>query len=274
VWDDLHDKLLFTSVAFYAPSELIAKLPPSKPTEAAQLITYVFGSVAGLGSVCAENLADDPPDPNFKTFDKPVAPAFRRLTSVDGLTGGAADAANSLPENTANQVGTNRSLLISLNREDGALAVGDASFETQQMRHAQRLALDLADLQHQEIFLRADLQREIEADPRFLKVEVTVDRIAEIQSRWGREGIPEEMTQELDRAGADAGMRQQIIRQVISADTDQVARLGGFPMLLTDGGVIDALRASSAALEEFSEAPAASDAAPAATPVATRSPQQ
>jgi hypothetical protein len=105
-----------------------------------------------------DDIAQDPPDPNFTVIAQPIVLPISPITAPPGTSPELADAWNAWLANLAQQEALLRAFLRSLERAQGANAAGNVQFQVLQTQTAGQYALQLAALFDLQPGLRLNLE--------------------------------------------------------------------------------------------------------------------
>jgi hypothetical protein len=107
------------------------------------LAAVPFGGIAAYGGFQAtsyNNLALDPPDPNFTILAQPELPVPPTILAGSGIDGPTADALNEMLTNQAFCVGTGQAVVVSINRASGAEVANSPVWRDRQLEAARGFA--------------------------------------------------------------------------------------------------------------------------------------
>jgi len=177
-------------------------------TGGASVAVAIGGGVAGA-TLC--NLADDPPDPNFREIATPVVPRLSQQPFAVGpdLTQAEATALNAYLDNLENSMALSRVMLTSGNRATGANKAGDLFWEARQMEAMRAYSAELAPLIRNTPQLSAALASALRAAGR-PEVAVTPEDVKAFQDTVLLHGLPTAWESELTQLGADSLEREKL----------------------------------------------------------------
>jgi hypothetical protein len=215
-------------------------------------IVAAFVAALKLEVLLLQQLADDPPDPNFTVIAKPTprSLSIQPVTTTSGLTQPEADALNAAFTNSERTIAVTESLITSIERAQGAFDAGNDDWVIRQALAARQYGGDLAALLDEKAGLLAGLKRAAEAAG--FQSAIAAADVQHFQAAFAQ-ALPSEIANPLIELGANGATREQIRRSIVADDPAEVAALGGgqFPQLLADASVVTGLQAAVGPLTAF-----------------------
>ena len=219
-------------------AELAGKLcPPIKTCEQ---------TFAGLAAVYAaqaiyyEQLANDPPDPNYTVIALPVTPLVPTAPSDPDVPASLTNALNALFDNQKQAIGLEQAILTSINRASGAMAANDALWQQRQTQAAASYLLQLSGLANKQADLQAALQTAW-TGAGFPSVVASAADIHNFQLQLYANGFSANQTQLLTQLGLSPDNIAYLSRVLVAQDYNETALAGAFPANLTYQPFVDAL---------------------------------
>jgi hypothetical protein len=223
-----------------------------------KICAIAAGLLAGstwLLSGLLNQLALDPPDPNFTKIAKPNPPKFKPVQPGAGITAAEASTMNALLTNHAQAIGLSQALDTTLNRASGAAVAGNKFWEKRQLDAAATYKGQLQAILAKETSALTAAQSAIEGTGSqstrraagFVSQTATADDVLQFErSVAGEGGLPQVLVDGLREFGADDATIDHVRRLIIVQDVNAVA--GSFPAKLTDPPVIDSIQQLAAQL--------------------------
>jgi len=208
------------------------------------------GATVALQARDFNEIADDPPDSNFKVIAQPITPSLPSITAQDGVPQELADAHNALMSNRLQIIGLSTALLTSIERAQGAANAGDASWETRQTEMAAQYASDVANLLSAQPALLANVEGAWESAG-LPDLQFTTDDVRDFQAEVNANGLPASFQAVLSQLGADATDVEMIRADLLSKDPSEVASLGSFPGFMATPALITTLQGTAQAMNQF-----------------------
>jgi len=200
--------------------------------------------VAGIDTA----LALDPPDLNYKQIAQPVLLTLPLLLPQPGnITQAEANTYNALLLNQEWQLAFVRAIITSENRAQSAHDAGDVFWEAQQVDAIDSYASSLGGYFAAEPALLTNYQSAIvgSGDP---AVTLTADQVLSFEDSIAGSGLPPSILTPLNQLGADPATIAQVQELLVVQNASAVAATGGFPIFLTQPGLITALNGAAQAL--------------------------
>jgi hypothetical protein len=187
-----------------------------------------------------QQLASDPPDPNFMVIATPVTPSVPTLSPDPGVPGAITDAANALFDNARQSIGLLQAILVSINRASGALEAQETFWQEQQVQAAATYRLQLSDLTNKQVDLQSAL-RDAWAGSGFPDIVANAAQIHRVQLEVNAGGFSTNVVQLMSQLGLTADNIAYLRRVLVAQDFNEAALSGTFPANLTYQPFIDAL---------------------------------
>ncbi|HEY6331625.1 MAG TPA: hypothetical protein VI756_20030 [Blastocatellia bacterium] len=202
-----------------------------------------------------QELADDPPDPNFMVIATPVVPTLpgQPLASM-GFSPQVTSDLNSLVMTFEQEIALLQVIPITINRVGGAVAAGNTFWQAQQAQAAQKYASQLASLLQNELSVRSALTNDFAAS----NVVFTFSS-SQVQTTLGQleqNGLPAKVSSALTQLGLGPSAQSDVLQAVRSVSSTLVGSLGTgtFPRALTDPSLATATNAAAGAFTSLATA--------------------
>jgi len=211
---------------------------------------------AGLAAVYAaqainyEQLANDPPDPNYTVIALPVTPLAPTVTPDPDVPLSITNAFNALFDNQKQAIGLEQAILTSINRASGAMAANDTVWQQRQTQAAASYLLQLSDLANKQADLQAALQSAW-TGAGFPAVVASAAAIHNLQQQLYSNGFSTNEVQLLRQLGLSPDNIAYLSRVLVAQDYNEAALAGAFPANLTYQPFVDALHNAASSLTDL-----------------------
>lgn len=200
-----------------------------------------------LGGLVLNNLAGDPPDPNFTVLPIPNIQQPSLVSSGPGISQPQANAVNALNLNLATALAYAQAQYTSLNRASGAYNAGNSTWLNLQLQASRKYSSQFA------LTIQATpglLTNSAQVLPQNLFT-LTPSDIEARESILLQNGLPTTVVQALAAQGLDNKSIQNL--SVILAAQDPAQASGTFPALLANLNLISALRSAGSAFADLND---------------------
>ena len=214
-------------------------------------VSKIGAAASGGGAVVYESIGDiaddlynDPPDPNFKTVAAPAVLRVPHMHGTDVKSTANATAINRYYDAVAHRASLYRALLTAIERAQGAAIARRPVYERRQMLAAAALASSLANDSNKFIATSgAAVQAFVRAGVTLNVTKAVADRAQQVV---GKSGPPPAFSAALAQFSPDdaAALRRQLVGSL------ETAR-GRFPQTIADPNALKTYRAEAAALRAF-----------------------
>jgi hypothetical protein len=189
---------------------------------------YFFAEAEGLmeGAGGCANLALDPSDPNFRVIAVPNVQTFDAVQAAGQLNQANADKLNAYLTDLASVSAYSATLLVALNRTQGAIDASDTFWQTEQLNSATSLARQLASFVNGQSLLLTGTVAAF-TNWRLPSVRITENQIIALQSEIAAHGLPTQILALIRRRGLDFSTTTSIMQLVTQADPNLAA--GSYP---------------------------------------------
>lgn len=229
-------------------AEVAGKLcPPIKGCEQA---------FAGLAAVYAaqaiyyEQLANDPPDPNYTVIALPVMSLAPTVTPDPDVPASITNAFNALFDNQKQAIGLEQAILTSINRASGAMAANDTVWQQRQTQAAASYLLQLSGIANKQVDLQAAMQSAW-TGAGFPAVVASAVDIHNFQLQLYANGFSANEVQLLTQLGLSPDNIAYLSRVLVAQNYNETALAGAFPANLTYQPFVDALHNAANSLTEL-----------------------
>jgi hypothetical protein len=238
-------------------------------TQAEALVAQATTTVTCLAPIAAEaavdyaqaalynELAADPPDPNYTVIATPVVPSLpgQPYTTATGFNARVVNDLNALITNSEQEIALLEVIPVSINRVAGAVAAGSAQWQAQQANAVQTYASQLIPLINNESSLRAALSSDLLAAGlgSTFSANYAFSTLASLKAN----GIPSLVAADVTALGLSTTTQSAISAAVFSTAPQSVIALGSgaFPQGLTDASLNLAANAAVNALNALAATP-------------------
>ena len=208
----------------------------------AVLNTYTIETIKNFGG------ALDPPDPNFTTIATPTYSAPPSLSLQPGITQAEINAGNGLFANLVKQAGLYDAMVTSINRAQGAVAAGNASWEIKQLQAARFYAMQIANYMKQEPTLRSTFVSALQAAG-FPTFQITPDQVSSFRTAVTNNGLPQNVVQLMTNLGVDPVSIAGLDELIVDFPIDSAA--GSYPGNFNPPTLVTAEGQAAASLNHF-----------------------
>ncbi len=190
-----------------------------------------------------QELAVDPPDPNFTVIAVPAAPAMPLPAADPNVSATLTNAANAVFQNGGQTISLIQAIITSVNRASGALQANNAIWQQRQNQMAESYLAQLAVLISRRSRLQAALQNVWLAEG-LPQISVSSADIAAYQETLRASGFPLVTLQLFATLGLSAQDVSALTESLVALDPAQSAALGSFPANLSSPPVVAALNSA------------------------------
>ena len=217
------------------------------PTDPCSAAFTAFIGIISLEADGFEKLANDPPDPRFKTLIKvkvriPIVYSSTQTPQV-------ADALNALTTNAAQAKAYQAAVLTSIERAQGARKAKKKVWEQKQNKAARAFAARAAAALSRTPGLIRSLESAMQAVG-YGSASMTAADAAAFQQEIRSSGLPKEITATLTTFGTPAKVKTQLEADLLKASPDELAAVS-FPAILTDPGIARSIKSAAAVMRQL-----------------------
>jgi hypothetical protein len=173
-------------------------------------------------SLIYADLASDPSDPNFTTVAPPQPPAIDVQSAASGLTQAEADAFNAVATNASQALGLGRAIRTALDRAQGAADANNPALESLQLQAVTNYSMQLGAILSAEPALEMALGAALNSAG-VSDVKVSQSNVLALEDDVSLSGLPDALSQALQRIGTTDAQIQAITTQLTTADASMVA---------------------------------------------------
>ena len=201
-------------------------LAAAAATDGLAIALALLAAGSGGGSLVADIVADDPPDPDYQGLFNPTIPRVR-VRPGKSLTPSAARALNKLLANAFSFNAYEFAWIRSIEKAQGAEQAGDSEWVQRHRDAAASYAGKAAAALARDMKLRAAARRQVKRSG-FRHFKLTASQVRRWQRQVKRTGLPTRMERMIRKAGFDKGSIAKLRRDLVAIDARDVARIGVF----------------------------------------------